>query len=1802
MSTYNTPRRLAAPLLMAAATLAGPGRPAHAEGSAQLGDNGRVQTDTLLRLDILDPAVERIAWRGAGQLVVTSPDGATPVATLNTGESTGSLAAIGPGAYRLALGENQGAAGAAADWDVGVVDQNGAPLGGPSGRLFSAQWNIVTGDRGPLRILNTSFFARVPGGAPDSDAVVEVQFTGVNGNFHRIGMNGTGIDGRHDGRSGPENSGYTPEYPLYLRTPAIRAGGTVDPTLGAFEFRGSGELGGGLPVGGDPACGSAVGSGGGFAFETNAAGRYRVVCDTSGDGRADLTDANDLLLVGNTTPGVNFVPWNGLDNTGATVVAGDYTCEVLVGVGELHFLGQDIETSYPGIRMYETLPAGPRPLAMYWDDSLCPDPDVPMPDGQIGLPASGPDGIFSNGHDEAPVPNVSARSWGDFADDGKRGGNEVSDTYTFARIAGRARLTLHVVDPAGDADADGLSDVFERCGLGTDPTDADTDDDGVPDGEEIDAGGDTDGDGLVNALDPDSDNDGLFDGTERGVTVPGPDTDRAAGHFIPDADPATTTDPLDADTDDGTVPDGTEDTNHNGRVDAGERDPNLAADDLLVPPPVDADSDDDGLTDVEEAALGTDPLDPDSDHDGLFDGTERGVTEPGPDTDPAAGHFIPDADQATTTNPLDADTDDGTVPDGTEDSDHNGRVDPGERDPNLAADDVAVPPPDDTDGDGLTDDQEVRLGLDPLDADTDDDGVPDGAETSPGEDADGDGLANANDPDSDNDGILDGTELGVTLPGPGTDPAAGDFIPDADPTTTTDPLDPDTDDGSVPDGEEDANHNGRVDAGERDPNVAADDVAEPPPPPVDSDGDGLTDDREVELSLDPHDADTDDDGVIDGAEPAADVDSDGDGAIDAADPDSDNDGILDGTELGVTEAGPDTDPAAGHFVPDADPSTTTNPLDADTDDGSVSDGDEDTNHNGRVDAGERDPNVAADDVTEPPPPDLDSDDDGLTDTDEAALGTDPRDADSDDDGLLDGEETSPGADSDNDGLIDALDPDSDNDGVGDGTEAGVTEPGPDTDPAAGHFTPDADPSTTTDPLDADTDDGGVKDGVEDPNGNGRVDEGERDPNDPADDVAGSRDSDGDGIPDDVETKWGLDPNDDDSDNDGISDGDEWGRVGGDPRDTDGDGTPDVLDLDSDNDTILDSDEAGDDKLGTPPIDSDGDGTPDYLDLDTDNDGRPDTEEAGDADLDTPPVDTDEDDLGDWRDLDSDGDGLTDTDDLCPLEAAATADGCLTGDKAFKLAGAGACSTMGPGSGGTGRGLGAGLALLLAAGLRRRRRAVRNAAAGLAAATLLSPTPSLAGDGFQLQRLTPAPGGDESIVQTQGPRVAKPYTLNAGLYLHYAFRELRAEGAINDDVVRHHLQADALAEITLFSRLSLGLAVPVTLYMGKGDAAGPLGGKFGGLSTAGLGDLRLVPKLSLFQGENVALALAAPVSLPTGDQASLQGGAGPTFEPKLLAGYRSQRLRLTANAGYRIQGQQSEANLDVGNEFTYAVGAGITPQTIGGGNVELLGELFGATAADPDSTVSETTLPFEGLAGVRVTVAREHGLTAMAGTGFTDGFGTPRFRALLGYTYTPAEPISAPPPPPADTDKDGILDVVDKCPNDPEDKDNFEDADGCPDPDNDKDGILDVSDKCPNDPEVVNGIEDTDGCPDQGASKVRLTNDHIEILDIVHFDTNKATIQKISFDLLNQVAAVLKNHPELRKIRVEGHTDSQGADKFNLRLSQARAEAVRDFLAHAGVDAARLDPKGYGENKPVESNATAEGRAKNRRVEFVIVPE
>jgi outer membrane protein OmpA-like peptidoglycan-associated protein len=195
-------------------------------------------------------------------------------------------------------------------------------------------------------------------------------------------------------------------------------------------------------------------------------------------------------------------------------------------------------------------------------------------------------------------------------------------------------------------------------------------------------------------------------------------------------------------------------------------------------------------------------------------------------------------------------------------------------------------------------------------------------------------------------------------------------------------------------------------------------------------------------------------------------------------------------------------------------------------------------------------------------------------------------------------------------------------------------------------------------------------------------------------------------------------------------------------------------------------------------------------------------------------------------------------------------------------------------------------------------------------------------------------------------------------------------------------------------------------------------------------------------------------------------------------------------------------------------------------------------------------------------------------------------------------------PETDNDGDGFVDGDDGCPNEPETRNGFEDDDGCPDvappADSDGDGIIDDVDRCPHEPELFNDYLDEDGCPDVKPQKVRITKKRIFIDEKVQFQTNSSKIKSVSHEILDQVAQVLTDYPHIR-VRIEGHTDSDGSEGYNMKLSNRRAGSVLDYLTGgAKVDRSRLESIGYGETRPIDTNRTDEGKAANRRVEFHIV--
>jgi large repetitive protein len=494
---------------------------------------------------------------------------------------------------------------------------------------------------------------------------------------------------------------------------------------------------------------------------------------------------------------------------------------------------------------------------------------------------------------------------------------------------------------------------------------------------------------------------------------------------------------------------------------------------------------------------------------------------------------------------------------------------------------------------------------------------------------------------------------------------------------------------------------------------------------------------------------------------------------------------------------------------------------------------------------------------------------------------------------------------------------------------------------------------------------------------------------------------------------------------------------------------------------------------------------------------------------------------------------------------------------------------------------------------------------------------------ELRQFQPTPFS-EGYLRLDGPAVLPPWKLHAGLELDYSWKSLvltdvapsiQRARKTNYDFVQHAVGTDLTLAMGLGGRFELGALIPVTAFQtGEDVPGGP------GRGTVGLANAKLGAKARLAGNGQRGLGAGASllVALPWGLGGPLIHETEPRLDVRIFGELARDAWSVRAGAGYRIRGATTLFDIPIGDELTFAAGADARVR----GTNRVFAELSGVTAAGHPLS-SERQTPVELLLGARREVAagwlgadNRFWLLAAAGPGLTMGYGAPVARAIVALSWSnrpgappPAPPPPAPPPPPppppalkppADRDKDGILDADDECPDEPEDKDGFEDGDGCPDPDNDRDGILDAADKCPNEPETINGFQDDDGCPDKGPEPaVHVGKAELETLKPIFFEIDHSRVRHAFFNVLSQMALTLKAHPEVGRCAVEGHTDDTGPPEWNQKLSLLRAEAVVEFLVDKGVERSRLAAIGHGDKLPWVSNDTEFGRAQNRRVIFHI---
>ncbi len=528
--------------------------------------------------------------------------------------------------------------------------------------------------------------------------------------------------------------------------------------------------------------------------------------------------------------------------------------------------------------------------------------------------------------------------------------------------------------------------------------------------------------------------------------------------------------------------------------------------------------------------------------------------------------------------------------------------------------------------------------------------------------------------------------------------------------------------------------------------------------------------------------------------------------------------------------------------------------------------------------------------------------------------------------------------------------------------------------------------------------------------------------------------------------------------------------------------------------------------------------------------------------------------------------------------------------------------------------------------------------------------------------TPHEGDTFGVLSTRAA-VPWSWSAGAWLTVNDRPFELQTQqGAPLAAVVSRQVATDVYGGIGLLPWLSAGVVLPI--YPSTSGEVLPDRYQLEQVGGAALGDPRLSAKAILVDSENdgFGLAIAEELSLPLATGGNFTGDESVVSFTSLAADYAWRGWRGSINVGYRMRETVQVAGRELGDDVTFGL-AGIAPVKCGrievlgaatgrvavseagradrrvldamaGGRLRMgtwavtlaggTGLLSGIGSPAWRATLGIGWMPVsageciidsdedgvpdgddrcpkvagdlkgcpdgdgDGIADKDDECPKQAGLQAFGGCPDGDGDGIPdkvdkcpKVKGLAAHTGCP----------PPDGDGDGVLDKDDRCPK----VKGLAAHAGCPPPDGDGDGVLDKDDKCPEAP----GLVEFKGCPPPDVKAV-VTKDKIVILDKVFFVLNKYKIEKRSYGLLDQVATLLRDNADVTLVRVEGHTDSQGDAAHNAMLSQKRAEAVKAYLVRKKVAAARLQAKGLGDSRPRADNETEQGRAQNRRVEFVIV--
>lgn len=552
-----------------------------------------------------------------------------------------------------------------------------------------------------------------------------------------------------------------------------------------------------------------------------------------------------------------------------------------------------------------------------------------------------------------------------------------------------------------------------------------------------------------------------------------------------------------------------------------------------------------------------------------------------------------------------------------------------------------------------------------------------------------------------------------------------------------------------------------------------------------------------------------------------------------------------------------------------------------------------------------------------------------------------------------------------------------------------------------------------------------------------------------------------------------------------------------------------------------------------------------------------------------------------------------------------------------------------------------------------------AACGLAAGSASAQT-----EGFALNRFDPSERGSDwfstESLDLRGHNRSAFGLIGDWSYKPLVLYD--ADGDEIAAIVEHQLFAHLGFSHIMWDRVRFGASLPVAALVSGED--GDANASVSTEDATTIGDLRIGGDVRLLgeYGGPLTSALGLHIHLPTGSQDSFTGDGKPRIVPRVSAAGDLDDFAYSGRLGISIRTQNENfADEPFGSELLFGAGAGMRLMQ---DKLLVGPEIYGSTVVSDsgDGLFKRKTTPFEVILGGHYRVDDQWRVGAGVGPGLTRGFGSPKVRVLASLEWFPVYEEAPPPPPdtdgdgildpddacptvkgvasedprkhgcppPSDRDADGIVDELDACPDEPGVKTEDPKTNGCPPPpDRDGDGVLDADDACPDEPGVktedpkTNGCpppKDRDGdgildvddaCPDEpgvsdpdpkkhGCPKARVVGTEIKIMERVEFDTNKATIRPESEGVLNAVLDIMKKHPEIQKVSVEGHTDNRGGAQHNMGLSRRRAAAVMEWLTSRGIEASRLTSKGWGQSKAIDTNDTPEGRQNNRRVEFHIL--